>query len=66
MANMRSHQLLNAIIMEINYPITGLILLAAIVLLIYLIRRNQRDEKKFEKDLNESEIDPEEHKEDKI
>lgn len=52
--------------MELNYPIIGLILLAAFILLLYLIRRNRKDEREFEKDFTKGEIEPEEHKEDQI
>lgn len=48
--------------MEINYPIVGVILLIAIVIIIVIIRRNKRDQKDFEKNVNESEMRPEEHK----
>jgi hypothetical protein len=48
--------------MEINYSIVGLILLIAIVIIIVLIRRNKKDQKDFEKSVNESEMQPEEHK----
>ncbi len=48
--------------MEINYTIVGLILLIAIVIIIVLIRRNKKDQKNFEESVNESEIQPEEHK----
>jgi preprotein translocase subunit YajC len=47
--------------MEINYIITGLVILIAIILVILMIRRNRKDGKRFEKGLNESEITPEEH-----
>ena len=52
--------------MDINYTITGLILLAAICLLIYLIRKNRKDEKEFVNEMNKGELDPEKHKEDRI
>ncbi|SKB31045.1 hypothetical protein [Daejeonella lutea] len=48
--------------MEINYPIAGLILLIAIIVIILMIKRNRKDQKNFEKAVNESEIKPEEHK----
>jgi len=48
--------------MEINYPIVGVILLIAFLLIIFLIRRNKKDQKAFEKNVNESEIEPEQHK----
>ncbi len=48
--------------MEINYTIIGLTALVVVVLVIFLVRRNHKDEKDFEKKLNESEVKPEEHK----
>jgi preprotein translocase subunit YajC len=52
--------------MEINYPILGLVVLAVICLIVFLVRRNRKDEKKFEKEMTESEIKPEKHDEDKV
>lgn len=48
--------------MEINYYIVGLILLIAILVIIIVIRRNTKDQKDFERTVNESEIEPESHK----
>ncbi len=47
--------------MAINYPIAGLVLLAVILLIIFLIRKNQKDKKKFEKDFMQSELKPDKH-----
>jgi len=52
--------------MEIDYFIIVPILLAAIVLLVYVIIRNQKDEKKFEEDMNKDTGEPESHPSDKI
>lgn len=38
--------------MEINWFILSIVLIGAIVLIIMLIKRNNRDEKKYEKELN--------------
>lgn len=51
--------------MAINYPIVGLVLLAVILLIIFLIRRNQKDRTAYEKELIDSELKPEKHKEEK-
>ncbi|MES3017894.1 MAG: hypothetical protein V4721_08955 [Bacteroidota bacterium] len=48
--------------MEVNYSSIGLILLVAIVIIIIVIKRNNRDKKDFEKTVNKSETQPEEHK----
>lgn len=52
--------------MEINYFIVVPFLLAAIVLLVFMIRRNQKDEKKFEEKMNQDLGEPERHPTDKI
>lgn len=52
--------------MEINYLITGLVVLAVICLIIFLIRKNRKDKKTFEKEVIESEIKPEQHDADKV
>ena len=49
--------------MEIDYTLVGVILLAFVILIIYLVIRNRKDEKKFEKDMSKSELRPEKHKE---
>lgn len=52
--------------MEIDYFIIVPILLAAIALLIFVIIRNQKDEKKFEEDMNKDTGEAESHPTDKI
>ncbi|WP_170827241.1 FeoB-associated Cys-rich membrane protein [Arcticibacter eurypsychrophilus] len=52
--------------MEIGYFFAGLVLIAVVALIVYLIRRNQKDEKKFEKDLNRSELRPDKHDDEQI
>ncbi|WP_164849854.1 hypothetical protein [Mucilaginibacter limnophilus] len=47
--------------MDVNYPIVGTVIAAAIMFLILLIRRNMKDEKTFEKDLNKLDKSPEKH-----
>lgn len=51
--------------MEINYTITGIVALLLVILLLFLIKRNRRDEKVFEKDMNQSDR-PETHKQDSV
>ncbi len=48
--------------MEVNYSSIGLILLVAVVIIIFVIRRNRKDRKDFEKTVNESEVQPDKHK----
>jgi cbb3-type cytochrome oxidase subunit 3 len=43
----------------INYPLVIAIVLALAALVVWLIRRNQKDEKDYEKDSNRSEMKPE-------
>ncbi|MBK0379907.1 hypothetical protein [Mucilaginibacter segetis] len=52
--------------MEINYWVLGIVLFALTILVIWLVVRNQRDEKKFEKEVIESEIKPVDHDNDNI
>lgn len=52
--------------MEINYVIVVPVILLAILFVVWIIRRNRKDEKKFEKEMNESEILPEKHDKDHI
>jgi len=39
--------------MEVNWTVLGIIAFCAIVLVVYLVRRNLKDEKEVEKILNE-------------
>lgn len=52
--------------MDINYLITALVLIGAVVGLILLIRKNRKDLKEFEQKMNQESIEPETHKEEKI
>ena len=51
--------------MQVSYPIIGIVALIAIALIIFLIRRNIKDEKEFEQEVIQSELKPEKHDEDK-
>lgn len=51
----------NLFVMEINYAIVVLVLIAVVALIIFLIRRNNIDRKKMEKEMIDSEIKPEKH-----
>jgi len=48
--------------MDMNYLWIVLAVVAAIILIGWLIRRNIRDRKKFERDFLQSDIQPEKHK----
>ncbi|HEY0898970.1 MAG TPA: hypothetical protein VGD90_06530 [Sphingobacteriaceae bacterium] len=52
--------------MDINILVIGLVVIAALVLLVWLIRQNLRDKREFEKNSNLSELKPDLHKSDKI
>ncbi|WP_169304291.1 hypothetical protein [Pedobacter frigoris] len=52
--------------MEIDYALLGLIALALIIFILWLVRRNIKDEKKFEKDSIQSELKPEKHGKDHV
>lgn len=47
---------------SINYPLAGAIVLAAILFIAWLVRRNKKDEKKFEEGTIASETTPEKDK----
>ncbi|MNL39880.1 hypothetical protein D3C87_1621900 [compost metagenome] len=47
--------------METNYIVEGIIIVLVIVLVIFLISRNRKDQKKYEKEIIESEIKPGKH-----
>lgn len=48
--------------MEMNYLIVAAVLLLVIILVAWMIRRNQKDKRKFEKEIIDSELKPEAHK----
>jgi hypothetical protein len=48
--------------MEINYWEVSLFIILMISLIVWLIRRNRKDEQTFEKELIQSELKPEENK----
>ncbi|WP_421944500.1 hypothetical protein [Pedobacter sp.] len=45
--------------MEINLPVIIGVAIVVAILIIYLIKRNRKDEKKFEQDVIKSELPPE-------
>lgn len=52
--------------MEIDYALIGVIALVLIIFIMWLIRRNIKDEKDFEKDNIQSELKPEKHDKDRV
>lgn len=51
---------------QVNYPIVTIVVIAVIILLVWIIRRNQKDEKKLEQDIIQSELKPEENNDKEI
>ncbi|SEO34454.1 hypothetical protein [Mucilaginibacter sp. OK283] len=49
---------------NINYLEVSLAVLAVVLLVVWLVRRNIRDEKKFEKDMIQSEMKPDTEEQD--
>lgn len=52
--------------MERNTIIEGVIILLVIILVIYLVSRNRKDQEKIEQEMNQSEIKPEKHDDDNV
>lgn len=52
--------------MDVNYLIIGLVVLAALAFIVWLIRRNLKDKKEFEKEIIESDLKPEKHDDDHV
>lgn len=51
--------------MNVNYLIIGSVIIVLLILLLLFLKRNRKDEKEFEKDIIQNELDAEQHKEDK-
>jgi len=49
--------------MDVNYLTVAVLLLVVIIGIIFLILRNRKDKRNFEKEMSESEIKPEKHEE---
>jgi hypothetical protein len=52
--------------MDINYGWVGFALLLMIILIIWIIKRNKKDEKEYEDEIIQSEIKPKKHEDDKV
>jgi len=52
--------------MEINYLIVALAVIVAVIVIILLILKNKKDLKEFENKLNNQDINPEHHKDEKV
>jgi flagellar biosynthesis/type III secretory pathway M-ring protein FliF/YscJ len=51
--------------METNFGVIGLVVLLVLALVIYIVIRNKKDRRHFEKDLNDSEVPPEKHEDER-
>jgi len=51
--------------MDVNYEIAGIVLLVMVCLILFLVLRNRKDKRDFEKETSESEIKPDKHDSDK-
>ena len=47
--------------MQINYPVVGLVIIALLILVIWIVKTNLKDEKEFERKIIGSELKPKEH-----
>ena len=52
--------------MKVDYALVSVVILAVILLIIWIIRRNIKDRKKYERDSIQSEIKPEKHDSDHV
>ncbi|WP_407426520.1 FeoB-associated Cys-rich membrane protein [Arcticibacter sp.] len=50
--------------MDIHYLTAGLVLIAVLALVVYLIRRNSKDRRKLQKDITRAELKPDKHNDD--
>ncbi|MFC3559714.1 LPXTG cell wall anchor domain-containing protein [Pedobacter jamesrossensis] len=51
--------------MNVNYLVIGGIVLILLILLLFFLKRNHKDEKEFEKDVIQNELETEKHGDDK-
>ncbi|RZL32872.1 MAG: LPXTG cell wall anchor domain-containing protein [Pedobacter sp.] len=47
--------------MNINYLIIAGVIVVLVILLVLFLRRNKKDEKEFEKDIIQKDLEPEKH-----
>lgn len=52
--------------MDINYVVAALVLIAIVALVVYLIRRNNKDRKKMLRNMAKSEFKPDKHSDEEI
>ncbi|MBY0542966.1 MAG: hypothetical protein K2P75_06160 [Sphingobacteriaceae bacterium] len=52
--------------MKINIVVIAIIIAAILLFIYFVIKRNRKDQKKFENELNQRELTPDKHKDNKI
>lgn len=52
--------------MEINYVVIAILIVAILGFVFFVIKRNRKDQKKMEREINQSELTPDKHQENKI
>lgn len=52
--------------MKVNIVVIGIIIIAIIGFVYFVLKRNRKDQKEMEKELNQRELSPDKHKGDKI
>lgn len=52
--------------MKINVVVIAIVIVAVLAFVYFIVKRNKKDQKKLEQELNEREIKPEKHTEDKV
>ena len=52
--------------MKINTVVIAIIIISILAVVIFAVKRNRKDQKKLENELNQKELTPDKHKEDKI
>lgn len=52
--------------MKINTVVIAIIIISILAFVIFAVKRNRKDQKKLENELNQKELTPDKHKEDKI
>ncbi len=52
--------------MEINSVVIAILIVVILVFIYFVIKRNKKDQKKYENELNQSELTPDKHNDNKI
>lgn len=52
--------------MKINVVVIAIVIVAVLAFVYFIVKRNKKDQKKLEQELNQREVKPEKHAEDKV